>query len=78
MGRLFNNRGANQTLAMVAEYADKIAVHARREGLDFYTTHFEMLNSEEISQVAAYGGFPQRYPHWRFGMEYERLRKQHK
>ena len=63
---------------MVAEYADKIAVHARREGLDFYTTHFEMLNSEEISQVAAYGGFPQRYPHWRFGMEYERLRKQHK
>ena len=29
-----------------------------------------------MSQVAAYGGFPQRYPHWRFGMEYEQLRKQ--
>ena len=65
-------------MEVVAEYAERIAEHARREGLDFFTTHFEMLNSEEISQVAAYGGFPQRYPHWRFGMEYERLRKQHK
>src|SRR5947209_20412752 len=25
--------------------------------------------------VAAYGGFPNRYPHWRYGMEYERLSK---
>ena len=25
--------------------------------------------------VAAYGGFPTRYPHWRFGMEYEQLSK---
>src|SRR5437762_2885797 len=25
--------------------------------------------------VAAYGGFPNRYPHWRFGMEYEQLSK---
>jgi stage V sporulation protein R len=23
--------------------------------------------------IAAYGGFPTRYPHWRFGMEYEQL-----
>ena len=28
-----------------------------------------------VSAVAAYGGFPTRYPHWRFGMEYERLSK---
>jgi stage V sporulation protein R len=62
----------------IAEQAEIIAEHARREGLDFYPTIFEMLNSEQISQVAAYGGFPKRYPHWRFGMEYERLRKQHK
>ena len=25
----------------------------------------------------AYGGFPQRYPHWRYGSEYESLRKRH-
>ncbi len=62
----------------IAEQAEIIADHARREGLDFYPTIFEMLSSEEISQVAAYGGFPKRYPHWRFGMQYEKLRKQHK
>jgi stage V sporulation protein R len=61
----------------IREWADVIADHARREGLDFYPTVFEMLDGEQMCQVAAYGGFPQRYPHWRFGMEYERLRKQH-
>jgi len=60
----------------IATHAESIAGHARREGLDFYPTIFELLNAEQMSQVAAYGGFPQRYPHWRFGMEYERLRKQ--
>ncbi|MGB0717043.1 MAG: SpoVR family protein, partial [Phycisphaerae bacterium] len=62
----------------IAEQAEIIADHARREGLDFYPTIFEMLTSEEMSQVAAYGGFPQRYPHWRFGMDFEKLRKQHR
>ena len=62
----------------IAEQAEIIAGYARREGLDFYATVFEMLSAEQMSQVAAYGGFPQRYPHWRFGMEYERLRKQHR
>src|SRR3990172_6049663 len=61
----------------IQEHTDVIAAHARSEGLDFYPTVFEMLTADQMSQVAAYGGFPQRYPHWRFGMEYERLRKQH-
>ena len=54
----------------IAEQAEIIAGCARKEDLDFYETVFEMLDFDEISQVAAYGGFPQRYPHWRFGMEY--------
>ena len=61
----------------IAVQAERIAEFARREELDFYPTVFEMLTSAQMSQVAAYGGFPQRYPHWRFGMEFERLRKQH-
>jgi stage V sporulation protein R len=28
-----------------------------------------------MNQFASYGGFPVRYPHWRFGMEYEQLSK---
>lgn len=50
---------------------------ARAEGLDFFDTIFEIIDFDQINQIAAYGGFPQRYPHWRFGMDYERLRKQH-
>ena len=42
-------------------------------GLDFFETVFEMLDYDELNMVAAYGGFPTRYPHWRFGMEYEQL-----
>ncbi|WP_437185397.1 SpoVR family protein [Planctomicrobium sp. SH668] len=44
-------------------------------GLDFFETIFEMLDYEELSMFAAYGGFPIRYPHWRFGAEYDELLK---
>ncbi len=60
----------------LAEQVERIAGFARDEGLDFFPTIFEMLDYAQITEVAAYGGFPQRYPHWRFGMEFERLRKQ--
>src|SRR3989441_12045856 len=48
---------------------------AREYGLDFYETIFEVLDFEEMNMVAAYGGFPNRDPPWKFGMEYERLNK---
>ncbi len=54
---------------------DKIEKVAREEGLDFFPTVFEILSYDRLNEVAAYGGFPTRYPHWRFGMEYERLSK---
>ena len=34
-----------------------------------------MLDYDELSEIAALGGFPTRYPHWRFGMEYQQLSK---
>ena len=49
--------------------------HARDYGLDFYETIFEVLDYDELSEIAALGGFPTRYPHWRFGMEYQHLAK---
>ena len=61
----------------LAEQAESIAQVARDEGLEFFETIFEMVDFDQMNQIAAFGGFPQRYPHWRFGMEYERLRKQH-
>ncbi|MCP5464903.1 MAG: SpoVR family protein [Deltaproteobacteria bacterium] len=53
----------------------RIEEWAREYGLDFYQTIFEVLDWNQINMVAAYGGFPNRYPHWRFGMEYEQLSK---
>ena len=52
-----------------------IEQHARNYGLDFFPTIFEVVDAEQLNAVAAYGGFPTRYPHWRFGMEYEQLAK---
>ncbi|RUL89616.1 SpoVR family protein [Tautonia sociabilis] len=53
----------------------EIEEHARSFGLDFFDTIFEVLDYDELSEIAALGGFPTRYPHWRFGMEYEQLSK---
>jgi stage V sporulation protein R len=53
----------------------KIEAFARSYGLDFFPTVYEMLSYDQMNEVAAYGGFPTRYPHWRFGMEYEQLSK---
>src|SRR5690349_2161822 len=53
----------------------EIEGYAKAYGLDFYDTVFEVLDYDELSEIAALGGFPTRYPHWRFGMEYEQLSK---
>ncbi len=53
----------------------EIEEHARNYGLDFFPTIFQILDYDMMNQVASYGGFPTRYPHWRFGMEYERMSK---
>jgi stage V sporulation protein R len=53
----------------------EIEGYAREYGLDFYETIFEVLDADDLNEVAAYGGFPTRYPHWSFGMAYEELRK---
>src|SRR5687768_1277326 len=54
---------------------DEIEGYAREYGLDFYETIFEVVDAEDLNEIAAYGGFPTRYPHWSFGMQYEELRK---
>ena len=53
----------------------EIEKQARSYGLDFFDVIFEILDWKQMNEVASYGGFPNRYPHWRFGMEYEHLSK---
>jgi stage V sporulation protein R len=57
------------------EVAERLAKVARDAGLDFFDTIFELVDYKQLNEIAAYGGFPTRYPHWRWGMEYERLSK---
>lgn len=59
----------------LADYQKSIEQLAKSHGLDFFETVFEMVDYSQMNQIAAYGGFPIRYPHWRFGMEYEGLSK---
>ncbi len=59
----------------LAEMAAEIRGHAKEFGLDFFEVVFELLDYDELNMVAAYGGFPTRYPHWKFGMEFEELEK---
>src|SRR6478736_3398814 len=54
---------------------DEIEGYARNYGLDFFETIFEVVDADDLNEIAAYGGFPTRYPHWSFGMAYEELRK---
>ena len=50
---------------------DEIEGYAHEYGLDFYETIFEVVDAEDLNEIAAYGGFPTRYPHWSFGMAFE-------
>jgi stage V sporulation protein R len=54
---------------------EEIEGYAREYGLDFYETIFEVVDAEDLNEIAAYGGFPTRYPHWSFGMQFEELKK---
>lgn len=54
---------------------DEIVEYARSYGLDFFDTIFEMVDYDEINSLASLEGFPVRYPHWRFGMNYDQMSK---
>lgn len=53
----------------------RVEALAAHYGLDVFPVIFEVIDYAQMNEIAAYGGFPVRYPHWRFGMEYERLFK---
>ncbi|RME44402.1 MAG: SpoVR family protein, partial [Deltaproteobacteria bacterium] len=59
----------------LAELQMEVEAAARRYGLSTFPVVFEMVDYAQMNQLAAYTGFPVRYPHWRWGMEYEQLAK---
>ena len=65
-------RGLSDELMAAQQQIEEVA---RGYGLDFCETVFEVCDYDEINMIAAYGGFPIRYPHWRFGMDYLQMQK---
>jgi len=53
----------------------EIQGYADDYGLDYFDQVFEMCDYETINILAAQGGFPSRYPHWKFGMQFDQLTK---
>ena len=54
---------------------EEIETYAKEYGLDFFPIIYEVLDYKTLYEIAALGGFPVRYPHWRFGMEFDQLSK---
>jgi stage V sporulation protein R len=67
--------GLKRFPAYLQDMQGEIEGHAKDLGLDFFPILYEVLDYKTMNEVAAYGGFPTRYPHWRFGMDYEQLSK---
>ncbi|MEZ4240588.1 MAG: SpoVR family protein, partial [Myxococcota bacterium] len=68
-------REGRQLLPELVVAQQEIAALARSYSLDFFDVVYEMVTYEEMNMLAAYGGFPTRYPHWRYGMEYLEMQK---
>ena len=49
---------------------------AEKLGLEPYPVNYWIIDYDEMNELIAYGGFQSRYPHWRWGMQYDRQRKQ--
>jgi stage V sporulation protein R len=61
--------------AYLRDIQEEVEGYAVNFGLNFFPILYEVLDYKTMNEVAAYGGFPTRYPHWRFGMDYEQLAK---
>jgi stage V sporulation protein R len=49
---------------------------AQRLGLEPYDVNYWIIDYDDMNELIAYGGFQNRYPHWRWGMTYDRQQKQ--
>jgi len=56
-----------------AEAARELAV---KLGLEPVDVDYWIVDNDEMNELIAYDGFQKRYPHWRWGMKYERQEKQ--
>lgn len=61
----------------LAEQIPAVIKACKDHGLDPFDLVIEEYTADEIAELAAYGGFPVRYPHFSFGQQYEQLHHQY-
>ncbi|WP_374057594.1 SpoVR family protein [Halorhabdus salina] len=71
-----NRTEAKETARRLEKPVELAGKLARKLGLDPYPVNYWIVDYAEMNQLIAYGGFQHRYPHWRWGMAYDRQRKQ--
>ncbi len=58
---------------------ERLRAEARRlaesAGLDPWPVIFGIVDYDQLNEYSAYDGFPERFPHWSFGMSYDYFRK---
>jgi stage V sporulation protein R len=67
---------AKRTAASLGEPVTQAGRLAKRLGLTPYPVNYWIVDYDEMNELIAYGGFQQRYPHWRWGMAYDKQQKQ--
>jgi stage V sporulation protein R len=67
---------AQRAAARLEEPVREAGALARKLGLNPYRVNYWVVTNDEMNQLIAYDGFQTRYPHWRWGMKYDRQRKQ--
>ncbi|MFC4359228.1 SpoVR family protein [Halobium salinum] len=66
---------ARRVAASLEEPVREAGALARKLGLEPYPVNYWIVDHDEMNQLIAYGGFQRRYPHWRWGMGYDRQQK---
>ncbi|PSQ26437.1 SpoVR family protein [Halobacteriales archaeon QS_9_68_17] len=72
----FDRYEARRIAADLQQPVDDANELAERLGLEPYPVNYWIVDYDEMNQLIAYDGFQRRYPHWRWGMKYDKQRKQ--
>ena len=67
---------ARREAAQLEEPVELASELAQRLGLEPYPVNYWIVDYDEMNELIAYDGFQTRYPHWRWGMKYDRQQKQ--
>lgn len=62
----------SEDLEQVVEDSQELA---KKLGLEPRDVKYWIVDNEEMNELISYGGFQHRYPHWRWGMQYDQQKK---